>query len=49
MASRTTSEDPDTAFQSETVPGREDAACGGPGTSANNPVTDPLEPDRAER
>ena len=33
---------PDTAFQSETVPGREDAACGGPGTAANNPTTDPL-------
>jgi hypothetical protein len=33
---------PDTAFQSETVPGREDAVCGGPGTSASNPVTDPL-------
>jgi hypothetical protein len=36
-------QDPDTAFQPETVPGREDAACGGPGTSANNPVTDPLD------
>jgi hypothetical protein len=33
---------PDTAFAAETVPGREDAACGGPGTTANNPVTDPL-------
>jgi hypothetical protein len=34
-------QDPGTPFQSETVPGREDAACGGPGTSANNPSTDP--------
>jgi hypothetical protein len=34
---------PDTAFQSETVPGREDAACGGPGTASNNPNTDPLD------
>ncbi|MGA8680258.1 MAG: alkaline phosphatase family protein [Acidimicrobiales bacterium] len=33
---------PYTPFASETVPGREDAACGGPGTSANNPTTDPL-------
>jgi hypothetical protein len=33
---------PDTAFQAETVPGREDASCGGPGTSANNAITDPL-------
>ena len=32
---------PRTAFSSETVPGREDAACGGPGSSANNPTTDP--------
>jgi hypothetical protein len=36
-------QDPDTPFASETVPGREDASCGGPGTSANNPVTDPLD------
>jgi Phosphoesterase family len=36
-------QNPDTSFQSETVPGREDAACGGPGTSANNPTTDPLD------
>lgn len=36
-------QDPDTAFQSETVPGREDAACGGAGTSANNPNTDPTD------
>ena len=35
-------QDPDTAFQSETVPGREDAACGGPGATANNANTDPL-------
>ena len=33
---------PNTPFQSETVPGREDASCGGPGTSANNATTDPL-------
>ena len=33
-------QNPSTAFQSETVPNREDAACGGPGTSANNPNTD---------
>ncbi len=36
-------QDPDTAFQSETVPGREDAACGGAGTSSNNANTDPLD------
>jgi hypothetical protein len=30
-----------TSFQAHTVPGREDAVCGGPGTSANNPTTDP--------
>jgi hypothetical protein len=36
-------QDPDTAFQSDTVPGREDAACGGPGTAANNANTDPLD------
>jgi hypothetical protein len=35
-------QDPKTAFASETVPGREDAMCGGPGTAANNPTTDPL-------
>jgi hypothetical protein len=34
-------QDPDTAFQAGTVPGREDAACGGAGTAANNPDTDP--------
>ena len=34
---------PDTAYTAETVPGREDAACGGPGTAANNPTTDPLD------
>jgi Phosphoesterase family len=34
---------PHTAFQSETVPGREDAACGGAGTASNNPNTDPLD------
>lgn len=33
---------PDTAFQADTVPGRENAACGGAGTAANNPNTDPL-------
>ena len=42
-ASRTTCRNPYTAFQTETVPGREDASCGGPGTSANNPTTDPLD------
>jgi hypothetical protein len=30
-----------TKFQSDTVPGREDASCGGPGSAANNPVTNP--------
>ena len=35
-------QNPETAFQSNTVPGREDASCGGAGTAANNPVTDPL-------
>ena len=35
-------QNPDTPFQSETVPGRDDAACGGPGTAANNPTTDPV-------
>lgn len=35
-------QDPNTAFQAGTVPGREDAACGGAGTAANNPNTDPL-------
>ena len=34
-------QDPDTPFQAGTVPGREDAACGGPGGAANNPTTDP--------
>ena len=29
-------------FAADTVPGRDDAACGGPGTSSNNPTTDPL-------
>ena len=32
-----------TPFQSDTVPDREAAACGGPGTSANNPDTDPTD------
>ena len=31
-----------TTFQSDTVPGREDAACGGPGSAANNPTTNPI-------
>jgi hypothetical protein len=30
-----------TKFQSDTVPGREDAICGGPGSAANNPDTNP--------
>jgi hypothetical protein len=34
-------QDPYSPFQADTVPGREDAACGGPGTAANNPTTDP--------
>ncbi len=33
---------PDTPFQSGTVPGREDASCGGAGIAANNANTDPL-------
>ena len=41
MASRITSSIRAHAFSSETVPGSEDAACGGPGSSANNPTTDP--------
>jgi hypothetical protein len=32
-----------TSFQADTVPGREDALCGGPGTAANNPVTNPTD------
>jgi hypothetical protein len=35
-------QDPNTPFAADTVPGRDDAACGGPGTAANNPTTDPL-------
>lgn len=35
-------QNPNTPFTAETVPGREDAACGGPGISANNPKTDPI-------
>jgi hypothetical protein len=34
---------PFSAFQAETVPGREDAVCAGPGTAANNPNTDPTD------
>jgi hypothetical protein len=30
-----------TKFQSDTVPNREDAVCGGPGTPASNPITNP--------
>jgi hypothetical protein len=33
---------PYTAYQSETVPGREDATCAGPGSSTNNPNTNPV-------
>jgi hypothetical protein len=29
------------SFQADTVPGRDDAVCGGPGSTANNPDTDP--------
>jgi Phosphoesterase family len=29
------------SFQADTVPGRDDAICGGPGSSTNNPDTDP--------
>jgi len=32
-----------TIFQADTVPGREDGACGGPGSAANNPTTDPTD------
>ena len=32
-----------TVFQPDTVPDREAAACGGPGTPANNPDTDPTD------
>jgi hypothetical protein len=32
-----------TTFQPDTVPGREDGACGGPGSAANNPNTDPTD------
>ncbi len=35
-------QDPGAPFVADTVPGRDDAACGGPGTSSNNPTTDPL-------
>jgi len=31
-----------TTFQADTVPGRDDGACGGPGSPANNPSTDPV-------
>jgi Phosphoesterase family len=31
-----------TQFQADTVPGREDAACGGPGSPANNATTNPV-------
>ena len=30
-----------TSFVSDSVPGREDGACGAPGSSSNNPVTNP--------
>ena len=30
-----------TSFVSDSVPGREDAACGAPGSSSNNPVSNP--------
>jgi hypothetical protein len=32
-----------TQFQADTVPNREAAACGGPGTAANNPDTNPTD------
>jgi len=32
-----------TQFQANTVPNREDAACAGPGTAANNPDTNPTD------
>jgi hypothetical protein len=31
-----------TSFVNDSVPNREDAACGGPGTTATNPATNPL-------
>jgi len=31
-----------TTFQADTVPGRDDGVCGGPGSPANNPNTDPV-------
>jgi hypothetical protein len=31
-----------TSFVSDSVPGREDGLCGAPGTSSNNPATNPL-------
>jgi hypothetical protein len=32
---------PGTSFTADTVPGRDDAVCGGPGSTTNNPDTDP--------
>ncbi|MBV9580660.1 MAG: phosphoesterase [Chloroflexi bacterium] len=36
-------QDPNSPFQDTTVPGREDAACGGPGTADNNATTNPVD------